>query len=318
VLQCRAAPLETVIEDAAPPLAAVRAAGGSRMLELQARCPFRAFGELRLHAKPFEEPLSGFDRRLRGQVLHRALQRFWSGLATQAALLALPPDGCRKRMEDSVDEALADFAPESAGARARALERDWQLGAIAGLVEIDRARPPFTVVETEREMKASIGGLELRLRADRVDDVGGALVVIDYKTGHAHGKSWRGARMDAPQLPLYAVLHARRPAAIALAEAGFAGARFVGVGDDGVAIDGVVAAGKYALTEDREKGFGWQAITEHWWAWLETLARNHAAGRAEVDPKLAAKTCRLCHLGALCRVDASAAPDEDEEAGDEP
>ena len=214
-----------------------------------------------------------------------------------AAGLDLP----RSKFAYSVDEALADFAPESAGARARALERDWQLGAIAGLVEIDRARPPFTVVETEREMKASIGGLELRLRADRVDDVGGALVVIDYKTGHAHGKSWRGARMDAPQLPLYAVLHARRPAAIALAEAGFAGARFVGVGDDGVAIDGVVAAGKYALTEDREKGFGWQAITEHWWAWLETLARNHAAGRAEVDPKLSAKTCRLCHLGALCR-----------------
>jgi probable DNA repair protein len=309
--------LGPVVEDAPPPRAAGRAAGGSRMLELQARCPFRAFGELRLHAKPLEEPLSGFDRRLRGQVLHRALQRFWSGLATQAALLALAPDDCRTRMETSVDEALWEFAPASSGPRARALERDWQLGAIAGLVKIDRGRPPFCVVEMEREMTGSIGGLELRLRADRVDDVGGALVVIDYKTGRAHGKSWRGARMDAPQLPLYAVLHPRRPAAIALAEAAFAGARFVGVGDDGVSIDGVVAADKYALTEDREKGFGWQAITEHWWAWLESLARNHAAGRAEVDPKLAAQTCRLCHLGTLCRVDASAARDEEEEAGDE-
>ncbi|HEU4516832.1 MAG TPA: PD-(D/E)XK nuclease family protein, partial [Steroidobacteraceae bacterium] len=317
-LQCGAATLETLTADAAPALGEGRAAGGSRMLELQARCPFRAFGELRLHARPFEEPLTGFDRRMRGQVLHRALERFWTGLGTQAALLALTPAACRRRVEESADHALTELAPASAGPRARAIERDWQLGAIEGLLALDRARDPFVVVETERAMTGHIGGLELSLRADRVDDAGGQRIVIDYKTGRAHGTSWRGARMDAPQLPLYAVLHPQRPAGIALAEAGFAGARFVGVGDEGIGIDGVVAAGKYPLTEDREKGFSWSAITERWWAWLESLAKNHAAGHAEVDPKLAGQTCRLCHLGALCRVDAAGARDDgDEEAGSE-
>jgi ATP-dependent helicase/nuclease subunit B len=159
-------------------------------------------------------------------------------------------------------------------------------------------------------MTGQIGGLELRLRVDRVDEAAGARVVIDYKTGRAHGTSWRGARMDAPQLPLYAVLHPRRPDAIALAEAGFGSARFVGVGDEAVAIDGVLPAEKYPLTEDREKGFGWGSITEHWWAWLESLANDYAAGRAEVDPKLGGQTCRHCHLGALCRVDPAGARDE--------
>ena len=317
-LQRGAATLEAVPDDAAPALEGSRAAGGSRMLELQARCPFRAFGELRLHARPFEEPLAGFDRRMRGQILHRALERFWAGLDTQAALLGLAPAACRRRVEECVDHALGELAPALAGPRARALERDWQVGAIEGLLTLDRARDPFVVVETEREMTGRIGGLDLSLRADRVDEAGGAMIVIDYKTGIAHGKSWRGARMDAPQLPLYAVLHPRRPAGIALAEAGFAGARFVGVGDESLRIDGVVAAGKYPLTEDREKGFSWGAITERWWAWLESLARNHAAGHAEVDPKLAGQTCRLCHLGALCRVDAAAARDGgEEEAGSE-
>ncbi|HKX98633.1 MAG TPA: PD-(D/E)XK nuclease family protein [Steroidobacteraceae bacterium] len=315
-LQCGAADLEVLADDVAPILLAGRAAGGARVLELQARCPFRAFGELRLHARPFEEPLSGFDRRLRGQILHRALERFWTGLRTQAALLALAPAACRERTEAAIDQALAELAPALAGPRARALERDWQLATMEGLIGLDRRRPAFTVVETEREMTGHIGGLELRLRVDRVDEADGARVVIDYKTGRAHGTSWRGARMDAPQLPLYAVLHARRPDAIALAEAGFGGARFVGVGEETVAIDGVLPAEKYPLTEDRKKGFGWGSITEHWWAWLESLAKDHAAGRAEVDPKLAGQTCRHCHLGALCRVDPAGARDDGDEEAD--
>jgi probable DNA repair protein len=312
-LQCGAAMLETAIDDTAPPVTQGRSAGGARMLELQARCPFRAFGELRLHARPFEEPVAGFDRRLRGQILHRALERFWSGLGTQARLLGLAAAACRSRVEGCVDNAISELAPVSAGPRTRALERDWQLGAIEGLIALDRARNPFTVVETEREMTGHIGGLAIGLRVDRVDDVGGARLVIDYKTGRAHGTSWRGARMDAPQLPLYAVLHPRRPAGIVLAEAGVAGARFVGVGDDRIELEGVIPAEKYPLTEDREKGFGWNVITEHWWAWLESLAEDHAAGRAAVDPKLAGQTCRLCHLGALCRVDAAGAREDGEE-----
>lgn len=315
-LQCGAASLETLAEDAAPALAVAQATGGARVLDLQSRCPFRAFGELRLHARPLEEPQAGFDRRLRGQVLHRALERFWSGLRSQAALLAFAPAECRRRVEDAVDRALGDLAPATAGPCMRALERDWQLGAVEGLLALDRARAPFAIVETEREMTGRIGGLELRLRADRVDDVGGALVVIDYKTGRVRGTSWRGARMDEPQLPLYAVLHPRRPAAIAFAETGAAGARFVGVGDDAVAIEGVLPAEKYVLTEDKEKGFGWGPMTERWWAWLDALARDHAAGKGQVDPKLGPNTCRQCHLGALCRVDAAGARDDGEEAGD--
>ena len=316
-LQCGSAALEILVRDTAPALDVARVRGGARLLDLHSRCPFRAFGELRLHAAPLEEPQAGFDRRLRGQVFHRAMERFWSGLGSQAALLALGTSACRRRAEDAVDRALADIAPATVGRRTRALERDWQLGAVEGLLALDRAREPFDVVEIEREMTRHIGGLELRLRADRVDDVGGALVVIDYKTGRVRGTPWRGARMDAPQLPLYAVLHPDRPAAIAFAEAGFAGACFTGVGDETVAIEGVVAAEKFALTEDKEKGFGWGPMTERWWAWLDALARDHAAGNARVDPKLGADTCRQCHLGTMCRVDpAGALADDDEEAGD--
>jgi probable DNA repair protein len=317
-LQHQSARLESVGDDPAPPLAGGATPGGARLFELQSACPFRAFAELRLAAARHEEPAAGIDRRVRGIVLHRALEQFWSGMQGQAALLALPATDCAARVEAAVDRALAESVPAGTGPRARTLEREWQCRAIAGLLELERSRAPFAVVETERELDGRLGGLEFRLRVDRIDAVDGARVVIDYKTGATRGSAWRGARMEAPQLPLYAVLHPGRPAAIALAEARLVGARWVGVGDESIALDGITAAPNFALTEDKEKGFDWRAITEHWWAWLEALAQDFAAGRAAVDPKLAAATCRRCHLGGLCRVDPPGARDEAaEEAGDE-
>jgi probable DNA repair protein len=313
----RGATLERLEADPAPRLAAARVRGGARVLELQSACPFRAFGELRLAATPLEEPSAGIDRRLRGQVLHRALEIFWAGLGSQAALLVLDAAACEARIAEAVQAALAETVTNGAGPRTLELERDWQRRAVAGLVAIDRGRPPFTVVETEREMEGRIGGLELRLRVDRVDDAGGARVVIDYKTGRTRGAPWRGARMDAPQLPLYAVLQSSGPAAIAIAEAGSSGARFVGVGDAAAAFDGIVPAPKFKLTEDKESGFEWPVVTQRWWAWLDALARAHREGHAAVDPKLARNTCRRCHLGALCRVeDAGRDPEGDEGDGE--
>lgn len=316
-LMCGSAALEPFGDDVAPALASARAHGGARVLELQSQCPFRAFAELRLRATELEEPQAGIDRRMRGQVLHGSLERLWAELGSQQALLALDAATCERRVAAAIDGAIAEAAPAGAGMRTLRLEREWQQRAIAGLLALERARPPFAVVETEREMKGSIGGLELRLRVDRVDETAGALVVIDYKTGVVRGAPWRGARMDAPQLPLYAVLHARRPAGIAIAQAGAARARYVGVGDNAAVFDGLVPAGEFELTEERERGFGWNQVTEHWWAWLDRLARDHAAGRADVDPKLGANTCRRCHLEALCRVEsASAEEEEPEEQGD--
>ena len=309
--------LEAVPETPLPPLATRRVKGGARLLELQGQCGFRAFAELRLGAVPLEEPQSGIDRRVRGIVLHRALQDVWTRLRTQSALAALDAAARQALAASAVDAALATEAPEGVGPRAIGLEREWQSQAIGRLLELELARAAFTVVETERPLELEIGGLELRLRVDRTDRIGDELVVIDYKTGKASAKAWRGARMDAPQLPLYAVLHPGHPTGVAFAGVGAARAAYVGVGRDGAVIAGMKAAEKFALTEEEETGFAWPAITAHWRAWLERLAADFRDGRADVDPKLAADTCRLCHLAALCRVEPATADDAGEEGDDD-
>lgn len=304
-----AAQLEPLADDDVPPLAGGAAHGGARVLELQSHCPFRAFAQLRLRAERLEEPQAGIDRRLRGIVLHRSLQRFWAGVESQQALLQLGASDCDRRVTDLIDQSLAEVLPPETGRRSLALERDWQRRAIGQLLALERGRPPFAVVETERTLDGRIGGLELRLRVDRVDRIGEARVIIDYKSGAVRTTQWRGARMGEPQLPLYAVLHPEHAAGIAIAGLGAERAAFAGVGSDPGLIEGLQAATDFELTEDRESGFEWPVIKERWYAWLERLARDHAAGHAGVDPKLGADTCRNCHLGALCRVE-SAVPDE--------
>ncbi len=309
--------LEAVPETPLLPLATRRVKGGARLLELQAQCGFRAFAELRLGAAPLAEPQSGIDRRVRGIVLHRALQDVWTRLRTQSELESLDEAARQALAESAVDAALATEAPEGLGPRATGLEREWQCQAIARLLAVDLARAPFTVSETERPLELEIGGLELCLRVDRTDRIGDELVVIDYKTGKVNATAWRGARMDAPQLPLYAVLHPGRPSGIAFAGIGAARASYVGVGRDGASIAGMKPAEKFALTEDEETGFDWPAIMAHWRAWLERLAEDFRNGRVDVNPKLAADTCRLCHLATLCRVEAAAADDTGEEGADD-
>ena len=312
-----AASFEPVPDAAAAPIAAALVPGGARVLELQSQCAFRAFAELRLGAAPLEEPQPGFDRRLRGIVLHRALQTLWSELGTQQVLAGLDDDARETRVAAAVEEAIAAAVPAGIGARTAALEVDWQRRAIGGLLDLDLARAPFTVVEKERALSLPIGGLELRLRVDRVDLVGDDRIVIDYKTGKLPNSAWRGARMEAPQLPLYAVLHPGRPTGIAFAGVGAAGAKYVGVSRDGEAIAGVQPAAKFPLTEDRETGFEWPVLIAHWHAWLARLAEDFAAGRVEVNPKLGADTCRYCHLGALCRVEPASPGDAVEESADD-
>jgi len=312
-----AATLEALPDDAVPPLEGGAVHGGARVLELQSHCPFRAFAELRLCALPLEEPQAGFDRRLRGIVLHRALQRVWADLGSQQALLRLDAADCDRKIAAAIERSMVEVLPAEAGPRSVALERDWQLRAIGHLLALERARPAFTVVETERALNGRIGGLELGLRVDRVDRVGDELVVIDYKSGSVKRSQWRGARMDAPQLPLYAVLHPGHPAGIAIAAITAEHADFFGVsGVDGM-IDGLQPAAQFKLTEDGERGFEWTVVKEHWYAWLERLAREHAAGHAAVDPKLAVDTCRFCHLGALCRVAVAESGEDGAEVGDD-
>jgi hypothetical protein len=140
-------------------------------------------------------------------------------------------------------------------------------------------------------------GLEFAVRIDRVDRLAdGARVLIDYKTGLAT-PDWRGERPDNPQLPIYALLHPERLAAVAYGR--------VNAGDSGF----VAESERPGLFKPRglktplEGMPSLAALIEVWSRRIENIAADFAAGRAAVAPTL--RACKTCRLHGLCRVPAA-------------
>jgi ATP-dependent helicase/nuclease subunit B len=282
--------------------------GGSRVLQSQAACGFRAFAEHRLFASEVETRALGMDARERGIAVHLVLERFWDEVRTQAALKAMTTDARRAVLGRVIDSALNDAAARAEDAWDEAyLETQRRRLMVIGMewLSMEADRPvPFSVAEREVAKEVSIGPLRLSLRIDRVDKVDGGAVLIDYKTGDAKASAWLTERPDEPQLPLYAVLSEGmdlQAVAFGLVrpgkEMGLAGYEEV----------------RGVLTKPAKGFVGMEQQIAEWRGTLTVLAKDFASGEARVSPKQYPVTCTHCAHRLICRVDGAALLSVDEE-----
>ncbi|HZF15209.1 MAG TPA: PD-(D/E)XK nuclease family protein [Steroidobacteraceae bacterium] len=287
--------------------------GGTRVLELQAKCPFRAFGELRLQALRLESPRPGIARQLRGQLAHRSLEIVWRELGSQASLRALPLPGLQSIVATAVTRASAELA-SGVPRRLLEIERRRLAQAIEALLAVELGRAPFQVIAVEVSERHEVGGVALNFRIDRIDELeataGGGEFIIDYKTGRPTAPRWVGAGRDMPQLPAYAAARSRPLAGLAFAELNVRNPGFRGLAGGDAARTGIrePRAARKLLADTS----GLDALVADWRAWTSGLVAAHIDGDARVDP-VSASTCRECALAALCRI----GPDQpaDDEAG---
>ena len=286
-----AAGLERLVDERGPVLeAGVDVRGGARLLEDQASCPFRAFALHRLHVRPLEEGGIGLDPRQRGTLLHAALERFWVETGTHARLMALDDDALAGSIAAAVAVALdgSKIVGPLKGLEQRRLERllgDW-------IVQCERPRMPFAVVAFEEEREIERVGLRMTVKLDRVDDVAGRRVVIDYKSGAAASiGSWSDLRVSSPQLPLYV-----------LGDDAIEGASFAKVVRHGCAWAGVTRAPDMlpGATVAKDRLVDWADWRRHWSEALDAVAAEVRAGDARVAPRKGA--CAHCELTPLCRI----------------
>jgi probable DNA repair protein len=305
--------LETVADATAPALAeGQRIRGGTQIFEAQSACPFKAVAAHRLRVREWPRAAVGLSPAERGILVHAMLHAFWDvvrdretlrgfaaatlaqhvAAAARTALHALPPARWR------------EVAPAVAAGEPRRLAALLQLWLARG----ESPRPPFAVVASEEEAEVTLAGLTFGVRIDRVDRIGDAVALLDYKTGAVPTlAAWLEPRPRAPQLGLYALAQRRRAApelpvrAVAYAQLRPGEIRLRG------------------FTETRES---WPALAlpsgtwadfEAWWRReLERLADEIRAGAARVDPRDGDKTCRQCRRAALCRIRATALAHEDD------
>jgi probable DNA repair protein len=309
-LATQAPRLDAVDDCAGPAWSGEALRGGARLLELQALCPFRAFAELRLQAAPLVEPSPGIDPRVRGQILHRALELFWLRIR-DAATLAARRDQLPALARTCIDEALIEATQRvPGGLDSHLLHHEAARDAclFGSLIEWELERAPFMVEAVERKQELALEAGRLRLRIDRVDRLGdGRAIVFDYKTGTPQTFNALADRLQRPQLPVYAVAIGDSTAAVAELYLTRAGLKLRGVADR----DGRLADLKPLKADQPE----WPQLQQRWRHSLDALLAEYARGWAAVTPLPGA--CDYCHLRTLCRV-RPATVTEPQDPGPEP
>ena len=316
------ATMETISDYVAPVLQTgedVR--GGTSLLQEQSNCPFQAFAVRRLLARQSEGPNEALAFTERGKVIERALQLIWDELKDSEGLQRLDVPFV---IERAVEDAMAQELPPRRDpwtVRFRSLERNRTIEVLAEWLAIEARRAPFEVIEHQREVEMSLGGLRLRGRIDRLDKVGSAHVVIDYKTGRPESiRSWKVPRPRLPQLPFYAAVMRER-------QIDLAGIAFGVVRRGEAAFKGYLRAPDVlpcsSPRRDDFDGLPFDEYAPQWTSELERLATMFVNGAAQVDPKIAPgrnnSPCERCHLASLCRIGdlGIADADDDVEGGDD-
>lgn len=291
---------------------AVPLPAGTRAIELQSRCPFRAYAQLRLCAEPLESPVPGITPRERGRMLHRALELLWQGLGGSSGLaVARATQAQAQLVSDCVAQAGSEIlhggdpdaseddsfysAADATGltelrraAIARELGRAARL--INALCDLEASRAPFVVHELETKHRVRIGGALIDVRVDRMDRLDdGTQVILDYKSGRAVTPDWEVERTTHPQLLVYLLAAEAPVSALAVAHLDPKSVVFKGIGDADFRLPGVKAADG-----------SWSRQLEAWNEQVAQLASDFVRGDARVAPM--DKACDYCHLHAFCRI----------------
>ncbi len=286
---------------------------GTRSLELQNNCPFRAYAELRLGSVELDVPEPGIAPDERGQLLHAVMQKLWDRLGDSRALAALAPEALEELLATCIDGAVSELDPrgeEPPAGPALARERRRTARLVRKLLEVERSRAPFRVQRTEYGSRLRLADQELKVRIDRLDALeSGGIAILDYKTGRRVSADWYGERPSHPQLLAYLAAVGEGVLAMATINVTAKEVRFDGISATEKLLPKVVGVkGPQGRSED-----AWQLRVHEWRAVVERLARDFAAGRAAVDPL--PRACDYCHVASVCRVGDDIAVDEGAEEG---
>ncbi len=265
--------------------------GGTALLANQAKCPFKAFAEHRLKAKPLLNALEGIDNKERGKVLHKMMELLWHDLKTQAQLIEYPPQKLELLIDKSIKQALQNQALNSS-ILIQELEQLRLKRLVLSYLIWEKQRPAFIIEALEQSYSFNLAGLEIKVRVDRLDKVADKKWVIDYKSTLPTSKPWNEDRPQEPQLLLYALLD-EKINTLVLMQIKTGKILCSGLSEEQLDIKGISTL---------KKEEHWQEIRKQWQEQLTHLALEIQQGYCPPQP-INTTICTYCDFQNLCRIE---------------
>lgn len=160
--------------------------GGAATVQRQFVEPFAAFASGRLGIRYLPAISNGLPANLRGTLIHDALHGLYADLPDRATIAAWHGAELERRIDAAVGKSFWRHQrhADTVLLQLFALEQQRVAALLRSVVELDRQRDDFSVVETEGSLDTTISKVRLGLRVDRIDRlVDGSLLILDYKSG---------------------------------------------------------------------------------------------------------------------------------------
>lgn len=263
--------------------------GGSALLANQAKCPFKAFAEHRLKAKPILNPVESIDNKERGKTLHKILELLWLHLNNQEQLINYDPQQLELLIDKVIQQALQE---QELNVFVQNLEQIRLKRLILSYLNWEKQRPPFIIEALEKSYSFNLSGLEINLRVDRLDKVAEKKWVLDYKSSLPSTKPWNDERPQEPQLLLYALLDEEINTLI-LMQIKTGKILCSGLSEESLEIKGISSL---------KKEMDWEETRQQWHEQLSNLALEIIQGYCPPQPNNSS-ICSYCDFQNLCRIE---------------
>jgi probable DNA repair protein len=268
--------------DPVPPVTATEiVAGGAATIQRQFEEPISAFAIGRLGVRLLWPITAGLPPNVRGSLIHAALHRLYATCPTRADIRDWISSDLDARLEQAIRTAFYALETNADAVLRRLLQLEKQrvTNLLRGVIAVDAKRDAFRVQAVEQKLEASVAGIRLRLRLDRIDlDEAGGALILDYKTGAPKKLLDREKNPRDLQLLVYASA-VRGPVA---------GIGLFNIDSRAIELD---TAGRATLPDEN-----WDTVLAEWQRQVTLSAQQMAAGDVRVNRWRTSRTAKALAL----------------------